>query len=172
MIVSRSENIILRHLEISDLEVLVPLANNIKIAKNLRNGFPHPYTINNAYDFYSLIQSQNPQSFFVIDYDKKFAGMISLAPLSDVYCKTAEIGYWLAEPYWNKGIMTTAVRLIAEWGWQNLDIVRIHTGIFSHNMASARVLEKAGFTFECEFVNSVYKNGELLNELRYAILKT
>jgi RimJ/RimL family protein N-acetyltransferase len=97
--------------------------------------------------------------------------MIGLTPQDDVYQKTAEIGYWLGEPYWNKGIMTAAVKDTIEWGWRNLDIVRIHTGIFSFNKASARVLEKAGFSFECEFIHSVYKNGILANELRYSLLK-
>jgi RimJ/RimL family protein N-acetyltransferase len=171
MVIAQSEKVVLRYLEKNDLEILTSLANNAKIANNLRNGFPHPYEINNAYDFYSLIKGQTPQSYFAIGYDGNFAGMIGLSPQSDVYCKTAEIGYWLGEPYWNNGIMTTAVKLIVEWGWQNLEIVRIHTGIFNHNKASAFVLEKAGFQYECEFINSVYKNGKLFNELRYSLLK-
>jgi [ribosomal protein S5]-alanine N-acetyltransferase len=171
MVIARNENIILRLLEKSDLDSLTLLANNPKIGRNLRNGFPYPYELKNAIDFYALIEGQNPKSFFAIEYAGNFCGMISLMPLTDVYCKTAEIGYWLGEPFWNKGIMTKAVALILDWGWKNLDIVRIHTGIYSYNPASARVLEKAGFRFECEFVNSIYKNGQLLNELRYSILK-
>jgi ribosomal-protein-alanine N-acetyltransferase len=133
--------------------------------------FPHPYELKHAYEFYAIIKKQHPQSNFAIEYKGEFAGMIGLMPQDDVYRKSAEIGYWLGEPYWNKGIMTAAVMETVEWGWRNLDIVRIHTGVFSYNKASARVLEKAGFTFEGEFIHSVYKNGILANELRYSLLK-
>jgi len=171
MIIAQNTKIVLRYLELSDLEELAILANNSKIANNLRNGFKNPYNLEHAHEFYSMIQQQNPQSYFAIGYEGNFAGMIGLTKLEDVYCKTAEIGYWLGEPYWNMGLMTGAVKLVVKWGWQNLDIVRIHTGIYSHNKASARVLEKAGFKFECEFIHSIYKNGKVLNELRYSILK-
>jgi ribosomal-protein-alanine N-acetyltransferase len=171
MIVVHSEKVVLRHLEKTDLTVLTSLANNPKIAANLRDGFPHPYDVSHAERFFSMAKSYNPESIFVIEYDTSFAGMIGLHPQNDVYSRTAEIGYWLGEPFWNLGIMTTAVKLIVAWGWQFLPIVRIHTGVFSHNPASARVLEKAGFSFECEFKNSVFKNGKILNELRYSLLK-
>lgn len=171
MVIAQKRNVLLRHLEKTDLNILANLANNAKIACNLRDGFPHPYKETHAEQFYAMVKNYCPESIFAIEYEKNFAGMIGLTPQSDVYCKTAEIGYWLGEPYWNKGIMTIAVNLIVEWGWKNLPIVRIHTGIFSHNPASARVLTKAGFSFECEFQNSVFKNGKLLNELRYSLLK-
>jgi [ribosomal protein S5]-alanine N-acetyltransferase len=172
MIIAANEICNLRNLEKDDLHLLTSYANNPKIAINLRNGFPNPYTSENAFFFYNMIEAQNPKTFFAIEHQNNFCGMISLAQLSDVYCKTAEIGYWLAEPYWNQGIMTSAVKLIVEWGWKNMDIIRIHTGVYSYNPSSAKVLEKAGFTFECEFINSIYKNGILANELRYSILKS
>ena len=171
MIIAASEICTLRHLEKEDLIVFANFANNPKIAINLRDGFPNPYNIGHAEFFYKQIDSQNPKTFFAIEYQKCFTGMISLMPLSDVYRKNAEIGYWLAEPFWNKGIATSAVKLIVEWGWKNLDISRIQTGVFSYNLASARVLEKAGFNFEFECINSVFKNGKLANELRYSVLR-
>jgi [ribosomal protein S5]-alanine N-acetyltransferase len=171
MLVAKNDICTLRHLEKSDLEILTQFANNPKISINLRNAFPNPYTLNDALFFYNLIEKQNPKSTFVIEYQRTFAGMIGLVPLEDVYCKSAEIGYWLAEPHWNKGITTAAVKLLVEWAWKNMDIVRIQTGVFSYNPSSARVLEKAGFTFECEFQHSIYKNGKLANELRYSLLK-
>lgn len=171
MIIAESEICKLRNLEEVDIEILAKLANNPKIAINLRDGFPNPYTYNDAVGFFNLVQSQNPITTFVIEFQGAFAGMIGLMPLSDVYQKSAEIGYWLAEPFWRKGIATNAVKLLVEWGWNNLDIVRIHTGVFSYNPASAKVLEKAGFTFECEFQKSVFKNGAFANELHYAILR-
>jgi [ribosomal protein S5]-alanine N-acetyltransferase len=171
MVIAENEICKLRELEKSDLPSLARLANNPKIAKNLRDGFPNPYSYNDAVGFYETIQSQEPLSTFVIDYKDEFAGMTGLMPLNDVYRKSAEIGYWLGEPFWNKGIATAAVKLLVEWGWKNLDIVRIHTGVFSYNPASARVLEKAEFIFECEFQKSIFKNEAFANELRYAILR-
>jgi ribosomal-protein-alanine N-acetyltransferase len=171
MIIATSEICKLRNLEREDLNLLTRYANNPKIAINLRDGFPNPYLPEHAEYFYKMIEAQHPKTFFAIEYEGYFSGMISLLPLSDVYCKTAEIGYWLAEPFWNKGIMTSAVKLIIKWGWKNLDIVRIHTGVFSYNTSSTKVLEKAGFTFECEFINSVFKKGIIANELRYSILR-
>jgi len=161
----------LRKLKMHDLDILAKYANNKNIAINLRDGFPHPYSLDDAKKFYQLVKSMVPESVFVIEHKDNFAGMIGLTPLKDVYCKTAEIGYWLAEPFWNKGIMTKAVLSMVNWGWENLDVVRIHTGIYAYNEASARVLEKSGFTFECEFINSIFKYGKLANERRYSILK-
>jgi [ribosomal protein S5]-alanine N-acetyltransferase len=171
MTIAVNENCKLRHLEKSDLEILTRYANNPKIAINLRDGFPYPYTLEDASSFFNMVISQKLVSNFVIEYQGKFAGMIGLMPLNDVYCKSAEIGYWLGEAFWNKGIVTMAVKMIVDWAWKNLDIVRIHTGVFSYNPSSAKVLEKAGFTFECEFKNSIFKKGTIANELRYSILR-
>lgn len=171
MIFADSDICKLRNLEKSDLETLIRYANNSKIAMNLRDGFPNPYTFEDAIGFYNMVKSQKPLTTFAIEYHDEFTGMIGLMPLTDIYCKSAEIGYWLAEPFWNKGIVTSAVKLIVDWAWKNLDIVRIHTGVFSYNPSSARVLEKAGFTFECECKKSVFKNSKFANELRYSILR-
>jgi [ribosomal protein S5]-alanine N-acetyltransferase len=171
MVVTKNEICSLRYLEKNDLETLAGYANNPKIAQNLRDVFPNPYSYEDAIGFFEMIQTHNPITTFVIEFHGHFSGIIGLIPQNDVYRKSAEIGYWLAEPFWNKGIATNAVKLLVEWGWKNLDIVRIHTGVFSYNPASARVLEKAGFFFECEFQKSVFKNGVLANELRYAIIK-
>jgi ribosomal-protein-alanine N-acetyltransferase len=83
-----------------------------------------------------------------------------------------KIGYFIGEPYWNKGIMTKAVKLIVDFGFQHLDIERIHTGVFEYNMASRRVLEKCGFRQEGIFRNALYKNNQIYDEVRYAILKS
>lgn len=171
MIIAENEICKLRFLEKSDLETLAHYANNPKIAKNLKDVFPNPYTYEDAVSFYNMVQSQNPITIFAIEYKGQFAGMTGLLPLNDVYRKTAEIGYWLGEQFWNKGIATSATKLTVNWAWKNLDIVRIHTGVFAYNPASARVLEKAGFVFEIEFKNSIFKKDKIVNELRYSILK-
>jgi len=171
MTIAENEICKLRYLEKSDLKTLSIYANNPKIAINLRDGFPYPYTYEDAVSFYTMVQSQIPITTFAIEYKGKFAGMTGLLPMNDVYRKTAEIGYWLGEPFWNKGIATAAAKMTVDWAWKNLDIVRIHTGVFSYNPASAKVLEKAGFIFEYECKNSIFKNDKIVNELRYSILK-
>jgi len=83
---------------------------------------------------------------------------------------TAEIGYWIGEPYWSKGIATKAVRLITKYGFNKLELVRIYTGVFDYNKASQRVLEKAGFKLECIFEKSIFKNNQIYDEYRYGLI--
>lgn len=118
-----------------------------------------------------MINSQQPKTFFAIDYQNKFAGIISLSLGTDVYRKSAEIGYFIGEPFWNKGITTKAVNLITNLGFDNLDIVRIDTGVFDFNKVSQRVLEKCGYTKEVIFKKSMCKNNEIFDEIRYAKIK-
>ena len=98
-------------------------------------------------------------------------GSIGLFPLTDIRRKNAEMGYWLAEEYWGRGIMTKAVRQIIDYGFSTFDIVRIYARPFSSNTASHKVLEKAGMTLEGVFKNAVFKNGELLDEWYFSVLK-
>ena len=137
--------IILRSLADDDKEALAQLANNKKIFDNVRDGLPHPYTIDDAIFFIDLTKKQNTQMSFAIEYDGAFCGMIGLVPQKDVYRRTAEIGYWLSEPFWNKGLATTAVGLITDYGFNELNFIRIHPGIFEYNIASMKVLEKNGY---------------------------
>jgi len=167
-----SKRVNIRKFSLSDIERLTELANNKKISINLRDAFPHPYTITDAENFIRNAMSQVPVQLFAIEYEGAYVGNIGLIKGSDVYRKSAEIGYFLGEPYWNKGIMTSAVNLICEYGFSTLDIVRIHTGVFEYNIASQRVLEKCGFVKEAIFEQSVIKDGKMYNEIRYAkILK-
>lgn len=166
----KSGNILLRPLRLSDAERLAELANNEKISRNLRDGFPHPYTLDDAKNFLTKFTNQDPVTFFGIDFKSEYVGNISLVPCQDIYRKSAEIGYFIGEPYWNKGIVTTAVNLITEYGFKHLDIIRIHTGVFEYNTASMRVLEKCGFIKEAVFRKSVFKQGKLWDEVRYAKL--
>ena len=170
-IIARHGNVVIRDLLGSDLQKLCEYANNQKIAINLRDKFPHPYTMEDALWFKAMVDAMNPKTIFAIEYKGEYIGNISLTPLDDVYRKSAEIGYFIGEPFWNKGITTEAVKLITDWGFRNLDIVRIHTGIFEYNKASQRVLEKCGFTKEAVFRKSICKYGEIYDEIRYAKIK-
>lgn len=107
--------IVLRPLLDSDQEVLATLANNKKVWTNLRDALPHPYTSADAAVFIDIVKQETLLTKFTIAYQGHFCGVIGLAPQQDVYWQTAEIGYWLGEPFWNKGIATIAVKLITDY---------------------------------------------------------
>lgn len=169
MIIARNGDIAIRKIKESDLHMMVKYADNEKVSINLRDAFPNPYTYNDALNFYSLVQ-QHPESILAIEYQGKYAGNISLIKGSDVYCNSAEIGYFIGEPFWNKGIATKAVSLMIEYGFRHLQIIRIFTGVYEFNKASQRVLEKCGFEKEAILKNSITKKGNIYDEIRYAII--
>ena len=162
------KNITLRSLTNDDKETLAQFANNKKVWDNVRDILPHPYTMDDAVFFINLTKQENPQVSFAIEYDGAFCGMIGLKPQQDVYIRTAEIGYWLGEPFWNKGIITASVKLITDYGFNELKFIRIHTGIFEYNQSSMRVLEKNGYTKDGVFKKSIFKNGKIWDEHRYS----
>jgi RimJ/RimL family protein N-acetyltransferase len=172
MIQLKNADVVLRRFRVEDAEAMALLANNRKLSINMRDGFHYPYTLEHARAFIQRFIEQDPLSVFAIEYKGIYVGNISLMKANDVYRKSAEIGYFIGEPYWNKGIATKAVQLICEYGFKNLDIVRIHSGIFKFNTASQRVLEKSGFEKEGIFKQSIYKDNKIWDEIRYAkILK-
>jgi ribosomal-protein-alanine N-acetyltransferase len=163
-----SGNIKLREFKKSDSLRFAELANNENISRNLRDGFPNPFTVEYAEEFIERWMALDPVSVFAIEFKGEYVGNISLSKGKDVYRKSAEIGYFIGEPYWNKGIATGAVNLITDYGFSDLDIVRIHTGVYEHNTASQRVLVKCGFVFEGVFKKAVFKQGKFWNEMRFA----
>jgi RimJ/RimL family protein N-acetyltransferase len=163
-------NFTLRKFVESDLASLVKSANNANIAKYVRNIFPHPYTDEDGRQFLAI--AANDSGIFAIDIDGEAVGSIGITPQSDVREKNAEIGIWLAEPFWGHGIATRAVVQIVEYGFKTFDITRIFACTFSTNPASQRVLEKAGFICEALLKDAIYKNGIYMDELIYAVRKT
>ena len=163
-------NIMLRKWNESDLDNLVKYANNFNIAKWLTNGFPHPYTYKDGKAYLSMIANDNPAKVFAIEVNGEAVGSIGIFPQTDIHEKNAEIGYWLAEEYWGKEIMTEAINEIVTYGFQTFDIVRIFARPFSTNLKSQRVLEKAGFILEARLKKALYKNGEFIDELIYSKL--
>jgi [ribosomal protein S5]-alanine N-acetyltransferase len=158
----------LRSLKIDDKKILALLANNKNIFDNVRDHLPFPYKESDAEEFIQFVQKENPQSTFAIEYEGQFCGVCGLMLQTDVYRKTSEIGYWLGEPFWNKGIATAAVKLLTQYGFKQLDLVRIHTGVFEYNLASMKVLEKCGYEKAGIFKKSVLKNGSIWDEHRYS----
>ena len=156
-----------------DIPSMVHHANSWKVARNLRDVFPHPYAEKDARDFVALcIQNEGKgQLCRAIEVDGAAVGSISLTLGSDVYRRSAELGYWLAEPFWGRGLMTSAVAEMCREGFGTWDIVRIYAEPYARNLASRRVLEKAGFTLEGTFRQSVCKNGEMLDACIYALIR-
>ena len=166
------KSITLRALQLSDKSDLAKLANNKKIWDNLRDYIPYPYTEKDAEVFINLSKEQNPTQTFGIAYDGMLVGVIGFNVQKDIYRKSAEVGYWIGEPFWGKGIATEAVKLITAYGFNELELIRIYTGVFEHNTASMKVLEKNGYSREGIFKNAVIKNGKVCDEHRFFILKT
>lgn len=162
-------NFKLRPWSMNDLESLVEFANNPGIAKNMTDKFPYPYTIEAGKRFIEFATNDNPVHIFAIEINGKAAGGIGLHPQDDIQCKNAELGYWLAEPYWGKGIITNAIIQMVEYGFKTWDINRIFARPFGPNIGSQKVLEKAGFTLEGKFEKTLFKNNEFVDEMVYAI---
>jgi [ribosomal protein S5]-alanine N-acetyltransferase len=171
MMMLENENITLRPFQQSDAAQIATLCNNKNVSDNLRDMIPFPYQLSDAEFFIGLCQQENPQTTFAIVADGTVVGCVGLVLQSDIYRLNAELGYWIGEPYWGKGIATKAVSLLVEYGFGQLGLERIYSGVFQTNKASQRVLEKAGFKLDCVFERSVVKNGQILNECRYSKLK-
>ena len=154
-----------------DAEELATQANNIKIYDNVRDLFPHPYTFAEAVKWIKYNSGIDPPENMAIIVDGKVAGSIGTKRMEDVYRKTMEIGYFLGESYWGKGIMTQVVRKYVDYMFKTFDINRIIAPVFDFNIGSQRVLEKVGFRKEAVMIKSVIKNNVFRNEIIYAMLR-
>lgn len=162
---------VLRDWTVRDAEALVRHADNPRIAATMRDAFPCPYTIDDAYRFITMDAAPGPNLFLAIEVDGEACGGIGIHPLEDVHRRSAEIGYWLSESCRGKGIMTGAVRAVVPVAFERFDIVRLQAGIFADNPASMRVLEKSGFIREAVHRNAITKNGVTMDEMLYVLLR-
>jgi len=153
-----------------DIPALVKYANNRKIWLNLRDAFPHPYDESNAAAFLEMVSRQDPTTYFAIAAGEAIGG-IGIAIGKDVHRLTAEMGFWLAEPYWGKGLMTEAVSRFTDYAFEQFHLVRIYAEPYATNRSSCRVLEKAGFALEGRMRSSVIKDGEILDQFLYAAVR-
>ncbi len=154
-----------------DAHSLAQYANNRNIAKWLRDRFPYPYTMSDARAFLAAVEVLSPRTTFAIATNDEAIGGIGLEFGVDIHRFTAELGYWLGEPFWGQGIMTDAVRHLTAWAFGSLEIYRIYAAVFAGNQASVRVLEKAGFQCEGRLRASVFKDGRVLDQFLYARIK-
>ena len=154
-----------------DLKSLVQHANNAKIAANLRDQFPHPYTRRDAIDFLEYAHTQEPESSFAIEFGGEAVGGVGFLLGRDIARLSSEMGYWLSEEFWGRGIATRAVAAMSDWAFDNYKLTRVFAMAFAHNMASIRVLEKAGFAREGLMRKSAIKNGVILDQILFAEVK-
>ncbi len=163
----------IRKWQMSDAKALAAALSNKKVQDNLRDGLPYPYTEQDGIDFISamLLANENDTFSFAVTADNKVIGSIGVFRQSNIHRKTAELGYYIAEEYWGKGIMTEAVNQICEYVFGNSDILRIYAEPFAYNAASCRVLEKAGFHYEGTLRNNALKNGKVIDMKMYSLLK-
>lgn len=163
---------IIRPWKQEDLDDLVLYANNRNVWNNLRNYFPHPYTKEHGLEWLEkVVDAPLPVINFAIEADGTVVGGIGLILNGDVYIKSAEIGYWIGEPFWGKGIAAEALRQITEYAFNTFDLVRLYAEVFENNKASMRVLEKNGFYLEGVRRKSVFKNEVLMDDYIWVRLR-
>ena len=163
---------VLRDWREQDAPSLARYADNRKIWHCLRDLFPHPYRLEHAREFIRRAGAAEPRTVFAIATQTEAIGSIGLSLGQDVHRYTAELGYWLAEPYWGRGIATRAVQAMVEYAFGELALHRIHAEPFVPNLASARVLEKAGFSLEGRMRANAYKDGRIVDQWLYAIVNS
>ena len=154
-----------------DAPSMARYANNRAIWRNLRDRFPHPYTLADAEAFIARHADEEPTRLFVIEVDQQAVGSSGVVPGDDVGRRSMEIGYWLAEPYWGRGIVTEAVQAVTAYALGTFDINRVEAGVFGWNAASARVLTKAGYSLEGTLRGAVTKDGATIDALMYALVR-
>ncbi len=165
------EGFLLRPWDLSDAEALVKHVNNPRVAANLRDGFPYPYTPVDAKRWLEMLGNNKEDVILAIEVGGEAAGGIGLHGLNDVYRYSCEIGYWLSETHWNKGILTEAVGAMVKYAFEENAWLRLFACIYENNPASMRVLEKNGFALEAVHRKAVMKGGLLMDEHLYALLK-
>ncbi len=154
-----------------DATALVKYGDNPNIARHLRARFPRPYSRADALAFLDQVKAQSPETTFAIATSGELIGSIGLGLQEDVHRHAAEVGFWLGEPHWGKGLATQAVKAMVVHGFNTLGLLRIYAHVFEGNQASMRVLEKAGFTLEGRLRKAILKEGRLLDQLVYGFVK-
>lgn len=165
--------VITRRWQLADAKDLALALNNLKILNNLRDGLPFPYTEADGKQFISdMLSADQTKTFsFAVEVDGKVAGSVGAFRQNNIHCKTAEIGYYVAEEFWGRGVATLAVKSVCEYVFAHTDIIRIFAEPFADNAASCKVLEKVGFELEGILKSNAVKCGQVKDMKMYAILK-
>ena len=159
-----TNTVFLRQWKAEDAGALASICNSKKIWLNVRDRFPHPYTVKDAIEWISFTLSQRPPQNFAIIYKGEVAGSIGITPKDDIYRKTIEIGYFIGESFWQRGIATEAVSNIINYIRHEFNVIRIYAEVFEHNIASMKVLEKNGFFLESIRQKAVIKDNVVMDD--------
>ena len=162
------DDYMIRDLRLEDAPAIARHADNYNIWRNLRDAFPHPYKLADAENFIAMVLTQDQVTVFAIATADEAIGCIGLGMGQDVHRYSAEMGYWLAEPFWNKGIMSKVIARFTDFAFEEFEVNRIHAEPYDGNPASARALEKAGFKLEGIMRANAVKDGRVLDQLLYA----
>jgi RimJ/RimL family protein N-acetyltransferase len=154
-----------------DGAALVAVANNRSIWRNLHHRFPYPYTPADAEFWFSLLAAMPEPTHWAIEVGGVAIGGVGVDIGEGIFAKTGQFGYWLGEPYWGRGITSAAVRAASEYVLSHFGLVRLEASVFAWNPASMRVLEKTGFEREGILRKSVYKDGQLIDQVLYALVR-
>ena len=163
---------VIRDLVAGDAPALARHANNRQIWLNLRDRFPHPYTLRDAVSFIEHVQEQSPPTVWAIDLAGEAVGSVGIMPRGDIERISAEIGYWLGEPFWGRGIMTEVLKAVTPWAMKEFKLTRIYALPFATNAASCRVLEKTGYVCEGRLHKCAIKDGQVIDQFMYAYVTT
>ncbi len=164
----RLEHCRMRDWRETDAAALATHADDRNVWINLRDLFPHPYTAEDARTWLAVAMARKPPTSFALEVEGQAVGGIGMKLGQDVHRHSAEIGFWLGEPYWGRGIMSEAVPAFSDHAFERFDLVRLFAAVFEWNPASMRVLEKAGFRREGCLRKSVYKDGRMIDTVLYA----
>ncbi|MDO5560240.1 MAG: GNAT family protein [Oscillospiraceae bacterium] len=164
----------IRKWSLSDAHELAQILGNTNVQNNLRDGFPLPYTDNDAAEYIRSVLNDKERSVFAfaVTLDDKVVGSIGIFRKDNIHFRTAEMGYCLSEPYWGRGIASAAVKLACSLVFENSDIIRIFAEPFADNAASCRVLEKCGFEYEGTMKSNAVKNSQIIDMKLYALIKS
>ena len=154
-----------------DAAAIVRHADNRKVWRNLRDRFPHPYTLADAEEWLQRVRDAELEIDFALDVGGAAVGGIGFTIQEDVYRRSAELGYWLGEEFWGRGIATQAVRAVTAYAFATYDLCRLYAGVFEWNPASKCVLEKVGFVCEGRLRRSVVKDGKVIDQFLYAMTR-
>ena len=160
----------IRSWQVKDVAALARYANNRAVWINLRDAFPHPFTKRDAQEHIRAARAREPETAFAIAKDGEAIGSIAFKLLPDIERVSAEIGYWLAEPFWGGGIATEALVAVTRYAIETHGLTRIFALPFAWNVASCRVLEKAGYALEARLRRSAIKNGTITDQMQYAFI--
>lgn len=163
----------LRHWRLEDAADLAAAIGNLSVQNNLRDGLPFPYTEDDARAFITDMRQADPTAVFAfaITADDRAIGSIGVFRKENIHAQTAELGYYIAQPYWGRGVGTSAVRQMCGYIFAHTDIIRIFAEPFAHNGASCRILEKSGFCCEGVMRSNAVKHGRVIDMKLYALLR-